>query len=157
MTPDVDPEMVRASEELIAAVTPPTGLPEPGESAVIALRYPMVASLFFDRVWSFGKLPQSVQLYSGQELEQQLHLWITLKLQIDRFAASEVVDEEKLSRFADSMLEQWVDVIRNRQIAIPGDTEEVLQQKLERTISKILYTEAGISVPELYGSQSTYE
>lgn len=159
MTSDVDPEDLRAMREIMEMIIPPIALPEPGETAIVSLTNSKVASLFFDRVWSFGKLPSSVQLYCGQELEQELYWWVTFKLAVENLASYQVDDvmKEKLYRLSEGLLQHFVNVVRKRQILSVGDSAEVFLKKTERTITNILHAEAGIAVPELYDAQSNYE
>ena len=68
------------------ALVPSITTLEPGRSAVIALRNPKVASLFFDRIWTYGKVPESIQLYYGSKVEKSLHNYFSQLVGINRVA-----------------------------------------------------------------------
>ena len=60
-------------DDLKKAIRPPLQYPEKGISSIITFRQPKTAALFFDRVWNFSKIPETIQFYCSTYLEDTFY------------------------------------------------------------------------------------
>jgi hypothetical protein len=149
-------------DKLIEAIRPPEQHPQEGISSIITFRQPKTAALFFDKVWNFSKIPETIQLYCGTFLEDTFFFGANIPWIRKEFKGTEET-EVIFQLFEDSVLNNFYKQLGlvASEMDINSNSNELIFDQLikgyERAISESIYLKTGIAVPEMYSTHDEFE